>query len=139
MPAIMKLEGARELRRDLRRLGSEIGPQVLGDALEAGAEIFMQAIQARAPVGKTGNLRAGWRLRKRLVRRGLVRSGVQRTRGAAHAMPVEFGHRVVRNGLVVGHAAAHPFIRPAFEAARWPAERVIDTALRRGIEMRWGR
>lgn len=139
MPAVMRLEGARELRRDLRRLGAEIGPQVLGDAIEAGAEVVMQAIQARAPIGKTGNLRAGWRIRKRRVTRGVIRSGVQRTRGAAHAIPVEFGHRVVRNGRVVGHAPAHPFIRPAFEAARGAVEQTIDTALRRGIDLRWGR
>jgi len=139
MPAVMRLEGAAELRRALRRLGNEIGPQVLGEAIDAGSAVFRDAIEARAPLGRTGNLRAGWRVRKRTFYRGTVRGGVNRTKKAAHAHLVEFGHRVVRAGRVVGHAAAHPFIRPAFEAARPRAEQLIDTALRRGIDARWGR
>lgn len=139
MPAVMRLEGAAELRRALRRLGAEIGPQVLGEAIDEGSAIFLDAITARAPVGPTGNLKAGFRVRKRTAFRGKVRGGVRRTKKAAHAHLVEFGHRVVRGGQVVGHAAAHPFIRPAFQAARAQAERQIDATLRRGIDQRWGR
>jgi HK97 gp10 family phage protein len=35
--------------------------------------------------------------------------------GGFYGQFVEFGHPIVRKGKVVGHAAPHPFMRPAFE------------------------
>jgi len=34
---------------------------------------------------------------------------------APHAWLVEFGHALIRNGQVIGHVPAHPFMRPAKE------------------------
>lgn len=163
MPAALKVDGAAELRRALKRVGVETGTQILGDALDKGAEVFLAAIVARAPVGKTGNLKNGFRKRKRTVTRGarglLVRAGVQQTKQGSHAMLVEFGHRIVvggratrvrknrrggriiagTGGRVVGQVPAHPFIRPAFQAAAAQVDRMIETDLWRGLERRWGR
>lgn len=35
-----------------------------------------------------------------------------------YAAAVELGHEIVRNGRVVGHAPAYPYLRPALEAGR---------------------
>jgi len=145
MPAVMQIQGLRELKRDLRRLGQEVGSVVIADALDEGAEIFESAIRRRAPV-RRGVLRDSFVVRQSkrnrhssLYRKGIYRAGVGWRKSGSHAMPVEFGHRIVRGGKVVGHVPAHPFIRPAFDAAKSQAEHYIEEALRRGLDQRWGR
>jgi len=48
---------------------------------------------------------------------------------AYHAIPVELGHRIIRNGAVVGTVKAHPFIRPAADESREEVADIITDAM----------
>ena len=140
MPAYVRLAGAKELRQQLRKLGNEVGGVVLADAVNGAGEILLAETQARAPF-KRGVLRENLVLRRAartarssLFRKGIARARIGYRRAAMHAGPVEAGHQIVRNGRVVGHVPAHPFMRPAFDALKARLVREIETALDRGIQ-----
>ena len=70
----MKLEGAEELLRKLRKLELKTGKKVLNKGLRAGAKIVQVATKARAPVD-TG------RLRRSIVVRASLGKGYRKKRG----------------------------------------------------------
>jgi HK97 gp10 family phage protein len=138
MPAFVRLDGAKELRQQLRKLGNEVGGVVLADAVNAAGEILLAATKARAPV-KRGILRDNLVLRRASTTSARVRKGIARARigyrkAAMHAGPVEAGHQIVRNGRVVGHVAAHPFMRPAFDALKERLAALIGQRIGAGID-----
>ena len=139
MPAYVRLEGAAELRAQLRKLGRDVGGEVLADAVNDAGEILLAETKARAPEQR-GVLRENLLLRRAgrsrsssLFRKGIARARVSYRRAAMHAGPVEAGHRIVRNGRVVGHVPPHPFMRPAFDATKERLVRAIEDRLGRGI------
>jgi HK97 gp10 family phage protein len=138
--AYASLEGAKELRAQLKKLGNEVGGVVLADAVNGAGDLLLAETQARAPV-KRGILRDNLVLRRAartarssLFRKGIARARIGYRRAAMHAGPVEAGHHLVRNGRVVGHVPAHPFMRPAFDALKERLVQEIETELDRGIQ-----
>lgn len=135
----VRLEGADGLRRALKRMDQDLAGQVLKEAIDDGAEILLHEMRALAPRGKTGNLIASIKRRKARKRRSghfLAEVGPRGKKGA-HAHLVEFGHRVVRGGKVVGFARPVPFIR---RSVRNVGSRVIARVaeqIRRGVDRAW--
>lgn len=77
---------------------------------KAVVEIRKQATQFGI---KTGNLRKGIGKRESRFNDGFVAGSFM-----PHTHLLEYGHAVVRNGEVVGHAPAYPFVEPAEMAVR---------------------
>lgn len=48
----------------------------------------------------------------------------------AHGHLVEFGHELVKNGIVIGHVPPHPFLRPAIETTTEAQQQVVFATLK---------
>lgn len=107
----MRIEGAKELDRVLKRLPKKIRGKVLRQALMAGARVIRKAMRQRAPV-RTGKLQMSIAARRD---RGAERGGASVAvkvgplgRGF-YGMFIEFG---------TSRQPARPWARPAFEESK---------------------
>jgi HK97 gp10 family phage protein len=153
--------GLKELDRKLGELGDKQAKKIIRDALKAAGAVFEAAVRARAPV-RSGST-SGTALPPGALKNDIdsvlgttddggpalpaviVRPG-KYTRRAAEW--VEYGHRQVHGGYSkvlasgkrrgpgreVGAVPAHPFVRPAYEAAREEAAAVCCNELVFGVE-----
>lgn len=129
----LDITGTRELQAQLDRLVGDVNAE-LAEAVDAGLEPVLQAARRRAPV-KRGVLRDGIvKKMSRTKKAGSASGTVGLTRKAMHGVPVELGHNIVRDGKVVGHVPAHPFLRPAMDENRDTAERIIRQKLGQKID-----
>ncbi len=124
-----KIEGGKELQRNLTALPKQVERKVVMGALRKAAKPLIAEARARVPV-KTGRLRASIGVRAARIRGGLavhIGAGARKVRGRQirHGHLIEFGTR---------HHAAFPFLRPAFEDVREEMTRVLGRELGRGIE-----
>jgi hypothetical protein len=132
-------------------------------ALIEGGRVFQAAVRSRAPVRlpfpsgsalPPGALAADIEIRFGRNDEGLPAAIIAPGKFTAHvARWVEYGHRQIRGGynriIKVGKYAGkqrgtgrevgepvpeHPFIRPAYEAAREPAVQVTCDAIAKGVE-----
>lgn len=156
-----QVTGLRELDEKLGELGDKEAKRIINSALKAAGGVFEAAVRARAPVrggGPSGSALPPGALRNdigmhiggtddggRPLPAVIVRPGRFTVRVANW---VEYGHRQVRGGysklLVtgrrrgpgheIGAVPAHPFIRPAYEAAREEAAQVCCDTLAAGVE-----
>jgi HK97 gp10 family phage protein len=156
------IEGLRELDAKLAELGGAKGKQIVNKALRAGGLVFVDAIQERAP--ERPDLPSGTALPpgalaadigERIGRdeEGFAAAIIGPQDATAHvARWVEYGHRLVkggysksvyRRGVFVGYRGpgravdnvpAHPFIRPAFEAATQEAIDKFVATTKEGVE-----
>jgi len=140
MAAYLRIEGAKELKAQLKKLRLEVGGPILADAVNAGGEELLEETRARAPA-RRGVLLANLVLRRAsksrksgLFRKGIARARVGYRKAASHAGPVEVGHRIVRAGRVLGHVPPHPFMRPAFDATKERLAQTIGRELGAGID-----
>ena len=136
----IKIEGLKELADACRELGPRIGRNVLRGAVGAGAAVIRNEAKQRAPVysGPDRSVEPGV-LKKAIYQKQIrelsseleqtfyvgVRHGSRSKVDAYYWRFVEFGH-LARNGKPV---AAHPFMRPAFEAQKDAALLAIVTYL----------
>ena len=90
--------------------------------MRAGSKIVQQAAKEQAPT-KDGLLKKGILVRRdtKAKKFGLIRDTIGFSKDAWYGRLVEYGHKIVRGGRlgkggkVVGHVAAKPFLRPAFD------------------------
>lgn len=120
----IKLEGAKELDRVLRRLPRKLGKRILTSASAAGGRVVSKEAKRLVPVN-TGGLRDSIIVRRDPRRPGLVIVGPKYPEGA-HGHLVEFG--------TAQGAAPHPFLRPAFDLKRVQALAKIGDSLGRAVE-----
>jgi HK97 gp10 family phage protein len=149
------IEGLSDLQAKLDDLSTKAGERAIRAALRAGAAIEQAAIIERAPVkdGTGGVLPEGALKSDIVVKMSRDEQGtIIAIVGPAKltkwiARLVEYGHRNVRGGVsrlvkgkakgpgsVIGNVAAHPFIRPAYEASRQAVADAICTTLATEIE-----
>ena len=127
-----RISATSEIDRVLKALPDKTRRNVTRGAVSKAARIVVKEMKARAPVGPTGNLKAsigqiGVRDPgpQKLTRQvGALKGKGTRFKGY-HAHLVEFGTSV---------AAPHPFIRPAWDATRNEALKVIGISLGKGVE-----
>jgi HK97 gp10 family phage protein len=157
-----QVTGLKELDQKLGELGDKAAKRIIRDALKAAGTVFELAVRARAPVrsgGSSGTALPPGALKNDIdsvigttddggppLPAVIVRPG-KYTRRAAEW--VEYGHRQVRGGYlkvspsgkqrgpgreIGGPVPAHPFVRPAYEAAREEAAAVCCNELALGVE-----
>ena len=86
-------------------------------AVQKGGNACKKQLQGTADPGMTGEYASGWRMRTDYDRFGGYYVRVYNASKPSLTHLLEFGHLVKREkgGPVVGRAAAHPHIEPAYE------------------------
>ena len=128
MRVSIKLKGAAELERKFRAMPNKIAGRVLKRVAEAGAEEIRKETAARAPV-RTSKLAQSIVSVVVEAARDLVEMGIGPGKEAFYGLFVEFGH----SGRGGQHVPAHPFLRPAFEASRKRAVKVMQDRFREAL------
>lgn len=126
----VKILGIPELQRTFKKLAEKTQRSIVRPAIDRTVKnVMLPEAISRAPVDK-GTLVASLIVVKS-KKRGFVGANVS-TRGkpgvadaAFHAGPLEYGTK---------HAAAQPFLRPAFEATQNDATSQISSEIAKGIE-----
>lgn len=140
MDVEIKLEGFKELARELRDMPEKIGRNVLRAAVNAGATAVRREVQTRAPVD-TGRLRRSIYQRQVREQSNLqrqvfhvgVRSGVRRNEdGSKDRSRDAWYWRFIEFGTV--KLPARPFLRPAFESRQTEAIEAMRRRLKERIE-----
>lgn len=138
MKVDFELKGTAELERLLRELGPKVARQAGRQALRAGARIIRDEAKRLVPV-RTGTLRRAITVRARRVRRSdalgvsiTVRQLTPPAGGRRKPVPANVYANFVEFGTA--KAAAHPFLRPAFDAKSDDALREMIRVIRDAIE-----
>ncbi|MCL6443925.1 MAG: HK97 gp10 family phage protein [Alicyclobacillus sp.] len=136
MGASMRVTGMDELMARLREMGADVN-KVQNKALRAGAKPIAEAIAANVNVSDRNEVHIRddiviGRPKEDAGRRYIEIGPSKKT--AWRAKFLEFGHAVVKNGRIVGHAPPYPFMKPGLEQSKdkalAEAKRVIKEALR---------
>lgn len=150
----MEFRGWDRLQRKLDAVANGISDKGMDRVVRAGARVFRDAVEEAAPVldERTANstalepgaLKADIRMGLRHNAVGTAEAHVGPGKDTARvARWVEYGHRLVKGGYSkvlaggktrgpgaeIGEVAAHPFIRPAYEASLSAAEEAMAAEL----------
>ena len=141
MGVAIKLDGYDELMAELNRIDDTLSGKLVRDMVKAAGEVVAAEAKRLCPRGdpadspdlKPLNETIAVELRDYGVRQ-LAVVGPQYPAGA-HGHLVENGHEVISHGKRTGtRTEPKPFVRPAFDAEKSNAERIIAVELRNGIE-----
>jgi HK97 gp10 family phage protein len=141
------VKGRSDLQAKLDKLKKQASPQQLAKALEAGGNVFKQAIEERTPIRTPGGSEDA-------LAPGELRGDIHVTvHVGSHAVSVtvgpssktkrvmrllEYGHAIVsrlsklgkgKSGVASGQVPAHPVMRPAYEASKDEAMRAVIESL----------
>lgn len=136
MSVSIRLEGVKELERELERLPSKVQKKMLRPSLRASAKPIRDEAVRRAPRRKSPPPRGSSRYHpagKELYRSIKVRSA-GRQPGLDAAIQVKtgpHGHLLERGTI---HIGAQPFMRPAYDTRKGEAIRVFRETLGKRIE-----
>ncbi len=111
--------GFKEALDTLKKMPVAVAQAIEKKGIKAALQPIYDEVVRRVPVGETGNLAKGIRIRFKV-------SGMNKLRGevvsmAPHSHLVEFGHKIVRvsksgkRTVSDRTAPPHPFFRPAFQ------------------------
>lgn len=146
MRLTIRTKGMEEIRQALNMLPREVAGEHLREVAMMGAEVIRQeAIQNALKHKKSGTLASD--IHKEIAKETIG------TRVVVHIGPgkkgwygrlVELGHAIVRGRRkaekkVVGHAPPHPWLRPALDAKRREAQKLMADEFRRRLERVWRR
>lgn len=131
--AVAGVEGAAELMAKFDKLEFNMQKDILEYATQGGAEIIQREMIHRAPVDE-GVLRSNIIVKqvggKRARKDAIATFSVGPNRKAAHAIPLELGHNLVKvlkdgSRKIIGHVTPRPFMRPAYQAKKREVIRFI--------------
>lgn len=125
----VKIEGAKELEKKLLSFEPKLGRKIVRQALRKAAKPILAKAKSLVPV-RTGALKKS--LRIRALKKRKHRYGVMVATSEGWFVGMEFYGAFVEFGT--DKITAQPFVRPAFDAEKANAERIIRTELRKGIE-----
>lgn len=140
----VKIVGLKELGDTLRLLDNAMERKIVQTAARAGAKVIRDEVELRAP-RDTGELARNvtvkaYRVSRdgsfkvlvgvKYVRKNAAKGAKSTEAPGAYAFWVEFG-RPGKSGHT--HQAAHPFIRPGFDAKKDEAARVFGDKVMEGI------
>ena len=134
------VEGLDELIKAFMDLGEEALPHLKKASDEAGQSVLNKAKQ-KAPVD-TRNLQTKLKLakaRKSSKYPYRVFSKVTFGKGAAYAVPVELGHKLVMHGKTVGAVKERPFLRPAADESKAEVVSAIADGINKALEQMGGK
>lgn len=108
----------------LKDLPDKVAKKTLKKALRDVGKIFLERAQELVPRGRTGNLKASFRIRTKSISPGEHRVSVENT--AWYARLVEYGHRWVvkrgKNVIKTGSIEPDGSWRTAFEQLKEPMQ-----------------
>jgi hypothetical protein len=121
-----RYQGAHEANIPIDAILQDCGAWV-DDIVKAVSDELLKETRARAGAAfknKTGNLRKSIRKKKSKLYKDSQIVGAF----APHAHLIEFGHdvKVSKDGRVVGHAQARPFLGPASDAVRGRLRGIVE-------------
>jgi HK97 gp10 family phage protein len=132
----IRFKGEEGLEQKFRAMVNEAKTRTLEAAVPPAGEIVIDRMKQLAPV-EEGMLRDS--LEMKVHERTPTRFTVTMEAPAPHWHLLEFGHDQVRGGKkgegghVVGHTAARPYIRPAFDATKTAMKNEIRDGIRDSI------
>lgn len=143
MAVVVTVDGAAELAKAFQELAGEVRASIMVGALAPAAGPVLSAAQAYAPHGDTSALAQSLEIRfgdaTETHADVMIGSFGRRGdgRGSEPLGPESYQHGFVELGTA--HNAAHPYLRPAFDATQRGAQRTIrdwlwallDEAMRR--------
>jgi hypothetical protein len=136
------IHGMDELIKAFERLPEEALVFVENGSYPPTQKIIQRARRYLEPHINTGTMfSAGLRANRPTKRRKYkytVFSKVFFARGAAHGVPLELGHNIVKNGNVVGYVPAYPFLRPAADESKGEVIEAITKAMNEAIDKMGG-
>jgi len=133
----MKMEevvGLNELVKAFAELGGE-AVELIVPVSVAGAKIVQG--RARANVNSKGALDKAIKVSKPTKSsrsKHKVYSKVQIGKKGAYGIPLELGHKLVRNGRTVGTVREKPFLRPAADESKDEVLSLITGAMNKAID-----
>jgi len=113
----------------------------LKNASNSAGDIVLNKSKQKAPVD-TRNLQNSLKLvkaKKSSKYPYRVFSKVTLGKGSAYAVPVELGHKLVKNGNVVGAVNEKPFLRPAADESKNEVLSIVADAMNKALEQMGGR
>ena len=130
--ATVEVKGFAKLDRALKELPLKVQNRIMGKVVRSGSKVVLKEAKALVPK-HTGRLKKSMtikRLRKSKTKGRIVDSVTFKEDGW-YAHLIEFGHQLVKGGRlggsgagkVIGHIAAQPFLRPAFDKNK---KRILD-------------
>jgi HK97 gp10 family phage protein len=130
------VDGLAQFNQVMEDLAGPSAVNAARHAMRAGGRVIQEAITEAAPVRPPlpsgtalppGALKSDIELHVSKERDGSVSAYVEPGKLTMRvARWVEYGHKLVRGGKVVGDVPAHPFIRPAYEASEAAAQAAIE-------------
>lgn len=134
------IEGLDELIKAFNELGEDALPYLKDAANDAGSSVLDRA-RENVPV-LSGQLKSKLKLGKARISSKYpyrVFSKVTFTKDVAYAVPLELGHKLVKNGAVVGGVSERPFMRPAADESEGAAIRTLSEGMNKALEKMGGR
>ena len=128
------VEGLDELIEAFQKLGDDALPYLMQGSNEAGSEVLRKA-KIKVPVD-TGNLKRKLKVikaKKSAKYPYRVFSKVTFSRGAAYAVPLELGHKLVIDGQKVGVVKERPFLRPAADESKEDVVKAIADSMNKAL------
>ena len=141
----IKIEGLDELKKELSQFPEQLQKKALDKSVRAGSKIIVSAARSKAPVrahewegikypNPPGTLKKGIKAEKaRLMPAYFRRDIIGFSPSAWYGALVERGHKIVRGDKTIGHVAAKPFLRPAFDENLEKALDAMKEALGKAI------
>jgi len=123
----IKIEGLNELKKELSQFPEQLQKKALDKAVRAGSRLIVKAARDKAPKranewegikypNPPGTLKKGIKAEKaRRMPAYFRRDIIGFSPVAWYGALVERGHKIVRGDKTIGHVAAKPFLRPAFD------------------------
>ena len=134
-----KVEGLNELIKAFAALGDEAISEIIPVSI-AGAEIVQR--RAKSNVNSTGKLDKAIKVSKPTkssIRKYTIYSRVRIAKSGAYGIPLELGHKLVRNGNTVGTVRERPFLRPAADESKGEVLGLITGAMNITIQKMGGK
>ena len=114
----------------LKLMPDEVMKRIERGGLRKSLKPIYDDVLRRVPVGETGNLKKGIKLR--VKRYGQIMRG-EVVSLAQHSHLVELGHRIVRNKKAFGTVEEHPFFRPAFHGKEEQVLKIVADEIERAV------
>lgn len=142
----IEITGLEEMRARLHELAANVREKYVVTAVKDAGHVIAEAMRESAPVQvekvpgsdalEPGTLRDDIKVRERLDKDGFAVATIGPGKRTGYvARFVEYGHRLVKGkrGQEIGHVAAQPFLRPAFERSAEDAIEKFKETMREEI------
>lgn len=130
----VEIIGLQELAHDFSQLPRNLRERSLKRAARKSGNLIRDRAKAKVP-SRTGKLRDSITATVRLADLFTIEAEIgPRRKQGWYAHFVEFGHKLVRRGRLVGNVAAKPFLRPAADQSTPEVINIVTTEVDKEVE-----